>query len=114
MSRTAIRKFYLSDLSGRCYTLSSLQVTSPSLHTIVVTGNKPVVTRRYTYIVTSLQLVVTGLTGRRYRSRRYTVVTGCIVTGGPSLHVVTPNKLVVTLSVVTPYTSVVTYLGAAG
>ena len=59
-----------------------------------------VVTRRYAYIVTSLQLVVTGLTGRRYRSRRYTVVT--------------PYNLVVTLPVVTPYTAVVTYLGAAG
>ena len=80
------------------YRRYSLQ--GPSLHTIVVTGNKPVVTHRYTYIVTSLQLVVTGLTGRRYRSRRYTVVT--------------PYNLVVTLPVVTPYTAVVTYLGAAG
>ena len=73
-----------------------------------------VVTRRYAYIVTSLQLVVTGLTGRRYRSRRYTVVTGCIVTGGRRYTSLHPTNLVVTLPVVTPYTAVVTYLGAAG
>ena len=34
-----------------------------------------VVTRRYAYIVTSLQIVVTGLTGRRYRSRRYRILS---------------------------------------
>ena len=73
-----------------------------------------VVTRHCAYIITSLQLVVTGVTARRYRSRRYTVVTGCIVTVSrryTSLHLI---SLVVTLPVVTPYTAVVTYLGAAG
>ena len=81
---------------------SQAAVTKPSLHRRyrLHRYRGAVVTRRYAYIVTSLQLVVTGLTGRRYRSSRYTVVT--------------PYNLVVTLPVVTPYTAVVTYLGAAG
>ena len=51
------------------YTLSSLQNISPSLH---------IVTRNWL---------------RRYRSRRYTVVAGCIVTVWLSLPVVTPISL---------------------
>ena len=56
-------------------------------------------------VVTNQAAVTKPSLPRRYRLHRYR---------GPSLHVVTPNKLVVTLPVVTPYTAVVTYLGAAG
>ena len=102
LTRPWLHSIVVTAYKARRYILSSLQVTGPG------------VTRRYTYIVTSLQLVVTGLTGRRYRSRRYTVVTGCIVTGGRRYTSLHPTNLVVTLPVVTPYTAVVTYLGAAG
>ena len=48
MCRTTIRTIHLLELYGRRYTLSSLQPNRLSLHTSIVTGNKPVVTRRYT------------------------------------------------------------------